>query len=565
MKKLLFLTALVLFLGLFTFSSPVKIQTARLVAKNLYFERANIEGKADYGSINFSEEFIIDRNGVPMYYVLNVSDHRGWVAVSADDRTVPVICYALEGSFGEVPVPENFTFWMKNYENQIAFAIEKNIPQPAKSADLWMYYCNPNFELAKNTLAVSPLLGSIAWDQGCYYNAQCPVDGSGDCNHVWTGCIATAMAQIMKYHAYPTHGYLSHSYTHATYGTLSANFGTATYGWASMPNSVTSSNTEVAEIMKHCGVSVDMNYDVSGSGAYCSDVEYALKTYFIYAASYAIKGAYSDADWNALLKGDLDLSRPILYAGQDPSGGHAFVCDGYQGSSNDYFHFNWGWSGYYNSYNYLDNLIPGGNSSNGNFSTSQEAIIHIYPNPATTPAADFTANQTNININSYINITDQSTNTPLVWSWTVTPSAGTSFIIGTTSSSQNPRIRFTIAGQYTISLTASNSAGSDAETKTNYITVTSGIGMDDITAISAIKVYPNPVSSMLYIETGLLNPADIEITLSNIVGSNINRSGILSSEPGRIIINVSSLPQGLYYVKISYRDGSVIKKVTVIK
>jgi hypothetical protein len=89
----------------------------------------------------------------------------------------------------------------------------------------------------------------------------------------------------MKYHSYPTTGSGSHSYSHPVYGTLSANFGATTYNWASMPNSLSDYDSDVANLLYHVGVSVDMDYAPDGSGAYPSSAAYALKTYFKYSDS----------------------------------------------------------------------------------------------------------------------------------------------------------------------------------------------------------------------------------------------------------------------------------------
>ena len=154
------------------------------------------------------------------------------------------------------------------------------------------------------------------------------------------------MAQIMKFWNYPETGSGFHSYNHPAYGTLSANFGSTTYQWSLMPNVVSSSNSAVATLMYHCGVSVNMVYDIAakgGSSAQTLDVAAALKTYFGYSST--VEGKYrkdyTDAQWIDLLKTELNAGRPVQYAGTGSSGGHSFVCDGY--NSNDFFHMNWGW------------------------------------------------------------------------------------------------------------------------------------------------------------------------------------------------------------------------------
>ena len=134
----------------------------------------------------------------------------------------------------------------------------------------------------------------------------------------------------------------------------------------------------MARLLYHAGVSVDMNYGPTASGAHISDAAYALKTYFKYSdlLSFVWKSDYSTDDWTALLREEIDNNRPVLYRGYDveAEGGHAFVCDGYSGA--DYFHFNWGWYGSYkDEYFYLNDLTP----SSHNYSYSQAAVIGIRP------------------------------------------------------------------------------------------------------------------------------------------------------------------------------------------
>ncbi len=206
---------------------------------------------------------------------------------------------------------------------------------------------------------VDPLLSTL-WNQGTYYNQLCPTDPNGPGGHVWAGCVATAMGQVMKYHDHPDQGTGSHSYYAAGYGTQSANFGVTTYEWSSMPNQINSNNLPIATLLYHLGVSVDMQYSPNGSGAYSSDARDALVDYFSYSPNAQLlpKNSFPIETFIYKLQNELNLNRPVYYSGSGSGGGHAFVCDGYQGD--DYFHFNWGWSGYGDGYFYLNNLNPGG-------------------------------------------------------------------------------------------------------------------------------------------------------------------------------------------------------------
>ncbi len=382
MKKLFFCLLIAICVIDCVRSAPVDPGIARLVAKNMYYEKVNIHQKVDYNDIQISDEFKILQDNITLYYVFNVSGQKGWVTVSADNATIPVLSYSFEGAYGASDAPENFVYWMSEYRRIMLAVINAGVPQSPEAADLWAYYTQNDFQLAKSNSSVAPLLGSIAWGQGCYYNELCPADTNGYCGHTLTGCLATAMAMIMKYHEFPLHGTGSKSFNSATYGLLSANFANATYNWDAMPDTAISSNPNIAQLMSHCGVAVQMNYSIYGSGSYVIDAEAAFKSYFSYKSLHTYKSAYTDADWKALIIDNLDKKQPILYAGQSSNGGHAFVLDGYQGSNYDYYHFNWGWDGAYNSYNYISCLVPGNTPIMGNFVADQEAVLNITPDRA---------------------------------------------------------------------------------------------------------------------------------------------------------------------------------------
>ena len=188
----------------------------------------------------------------------------------------------------------------------------------------------------------------------------------------------------------------SHSYNHPTYGTQSADFSSTTYDWSAMPNSVSSSSSSaakaaIAELSYHCGVSVDMDYSPSGSGASTADARDALVNYFRYksTALYRSRSYYTTSAWTTLLTGELDNGRPVMYRGslQNGSGGHAFIVDGYTGT--DYFHMNFGWGGYLNGYFYLNDITPGTN----NFNYLQAMITGIEPLANTAPTLAAPVNQ----------------------------------------------------------------------------------------------------------------------------------------------------------------------------
>ena len=305
-------------------------------------------------------------------YIYNIGD-LGFVIIAGNTVLPPVLGWSDQGNFPSLEgAPENFTSWIAHYSAMIDFAVANDIQPETKVQRQWDDAAQGIFG-TRNATTVDPLV-STHWNQDCYYNEYCPATGGwwwgGPCGHCYAGCVATAMAQVMKYWDYPETGFGSHIYVHNEYGEQSANFGATTYHWSQMPNEIWSHNDAVATLLYHCGVSVNMNYGPDGSGAQSADVETALRSYFGYCgAKYRMKSNYQEEAWIAMLKADLDQSHPIYYSGANGDSGHAFVCDGYD--SSDLMHFNFGWSGsgdaYYSTYDV-----------NG-FNQGQAVVNNIFP------------------------------------------------------------------------------------------------------------------------------------------------------------------------------------------
>ena len=384
MKKYLLFSFLLLTV-LFSQSKPVPVATAKLVAKNFFQTTASGASGIPSFALAYTRYLAapantLDSAGHVLYYIFNAVNGDGFVIVSGDDVVTPILGYSPGHRFEETNIPPAFEKWMENDAEQIAAAILNQFEPGQEITARWNDLLSGKYQPGSRN-AVNPLL-TTTWNQSPYYNALCP-GGSV------TGCVATAMAQIMKYWNYPTTGSGFHSYNHQVYGTLSANFGSTTYNWGAMPNNVTSSNTAVATLMFQCGVSVDMNYSPTESGAWviaadnpvCAENSY--KTYFGYNPA-TIQGLrrsnYTDVAWKNLLKNDLNNNRPIQYAGFGTGGGHTFVCDGYD--ANDFFHMNWGWAGQDNGFFDLDALNPGTVGTGGGaggYNSGQEAVIGIAP------------------------------------------------------------------------------------------------------------------------------------------------------------------------------------------
>jgi len=387
------LAAIIAFLSIFlnpsaVFARQVNVDTAKQVASNFMFAKS----RSRFSIASLKTAHIEKEQTESLYYVFNFP-LGGWAIISADDVAHPLIAFSTEGSYSEDDSrPVQFDEWMQNIRTDIRDAVARKAAPQAKVSSNWSRLSVASDQFAPPSLdyaILGPLLTS-EWDQGTNYNALCPVDAAGPGGHVWAGCVATAMAQVMKYHNYPSVGVGSHTYT-SNYGLESADFGSTEYDWAAMQlPKLTSSNMAVATLLYHAGVAVDMDYSSSGSGAYVGDAATALKSYFKYAdsVSHISRANYTDLQWRNLLLTEINNSRPVIYRGYGAAGGHAFVCDGYNNDiADDYFHFNWGWSGYYNGYFYLNALTPGSYS----FTDDQGAIVGIAP--TTDPALEYPYSQ----------------------------------------------------------------------------------------------------------------------------------------------------------------------------
>lgn len=388
--------ALLMSCSLGAFANPVSVQTAQKVAENFIAKKISASAGLN---VQLTKTYTANgTSGQSSFYIFDVNNGTGFVIVSGEDAVTPILGYSSEARFPAQVTNNEVSYWMDGYNEQISTVIDHHVAASASvTADWNKLLDGKELDQAKGT-TVSPLVVT-KWDQGDDYATLCPTNTP-------TGCVATAMAQIMKFWNYPDQGVGNHSYTAPApvSATLSADFGATTYHWADMPIELTASSTTsqkqaIATLMSHVGISVNMSYDFAsngGSGSFvissqspvqnCS--EYALKTYFKYSTD--IKGtprsqyANNDAGWLKLLQDELEAGRPILYTGFGSAGGHAFVFDGYDQLNR--FHINWGWGGMSNGYFVVDNLAPpalGIGGGGGNFNNGQQALTKIIPNNIT--------------------------------------------------------------------------------------------------------------------------------------------------------------------------------------
>jgi len=414
MKKFFILTLAVMF-TISLFAKKVDIENAKNIAKNHYvLTYENTMGKTiEYPTI--MESFSLAKENETILYIFNFAN--GFSIVAADDAVIPVLGYSFEGKYNSEDQPPALIELMEHYKDQINYAIKNRLKSSEETRSQWSYYSNmenanrdSDCEIWPKYLIKNPMLSTI-WDQKCYYNDKCPYDDYivnqfCCCSHVYTGCVALAMAQIMKYWDYPVSGTGSHQYNDGAaipeaYGIQSADFGNTIYNWSEMPDDLTnggpvtdgprSTSNEidaVSTLIYHCGVSVEMDYGYSGSYISSEDtykVVNSYENYFNYASSAELKDKsnYTESSWESLLRNNLSYNKPIYYQGQNNNGiGHAFVLDGYTKMYTEFltyyavFHVNWGWDdGEYNGYFYLSDLTP----DEHNFNYYHEAVVGITP------------------------------------------------------------------------------------------------------------------------------------------------------------------------------------------
>ena len=358
MKKLTFII-ISLFISLISFAGEVTeqeaLQKAQKFMQGRSFKQRNLRRASAFQDKPF--------------YVFNADGKNGFVIVSADDRTIPILGYADKGNLDVDKLPTNVKTWLEDYARQIlALGGASIITTPRR-------VIGP---------PVKPLL-TCHWDQGRPYNNLCPGDDAWEENCP-TGCVATAMAQVMYYYKWPQGETAPmRSWYNPT--------PTTTFKWDLMKDEYNYSDIgeaadAVAELMIFCGAAVEMSYSRWESTASVEATD--MIKYFGYstAAKTVRRRSYSTEEWEGIIYNELKNARPVLYDGQSGSngysysGGHEFVVDGYDDKG--LFHVNWGWGGQSDGYFALSILNPydkgtGGGSSENGFSIIQEAIIGLQP------------------------------------------------------------------------------------------------------------------------------------------------------------------------------------------
>jgi hypothetical protein len=403
MKK--FFVILSLFVATTVLAGPVSKEQARQLAADFVKTRpaaaaskaaGGIAQQADALSLVTLSQNRQEAMSAP-FYIFNIGERQGFIIISGDDRTASVLGYSDEGCIDPERMPENLRYWLDDYAQQLKTLAQMDDTQAQNCLRA------PSRAAVKTRNSIAPLI-TTKWDQATPYWNECPQfmnsdDEADGYELAYTGCVATAMSQIMYFYKQPAQTLAEIPAYTFTYGDGNYNYVTVnmdalpvtTFDWAHMRETYTGAEPEaytaaVAHLMYYVGCSVKMQYGRNSSGAYTDDIPKGF-AYFGYGSKIAFRNDYTQQTWEDLVYSELDAGRPMIYNGTAGSGGgHSFICDGFE--YGDYFHINWGWGGMGNGFFQLSILNPsasgiGGSSSSEGYNMKQNIIYNIIPGTAT--------------------------------------------------------------------------------------------------------------------------------------------------------------------------------------
>ena len=315
---------------------------------------------------------VVDNTEVAPYYIFNAEDNGGFVIVSGEEKTEEILGYSDTDCLDMENMPNNVRLWLEDY----AKAIEQAQQREGAIRKV---------EMSDDKKTVAPLL-KTQWNQYAPYNERCPLIGGERCV---TGCVATAVAQIMRYYKYPASSKATFQYRTRTNKLTMKALPATDFAWNKMLKTYNGNYTQeeanaVATLMLYCGCALSMDYAVDGSGADATPVCDAMEYFFGYddGIKKVYRNNYNAKTWEELIYNELAKGYPVFYSGStNENSGHAFVCDGYD---KGFFHINWGWGGYCDGHFKLSVLYPYADSYDdteheGGYASGQMAVINIVP------------------------------------------------------------------------------------------------------------------------------------------------------------------------------------------
>lgn len=376
----------------------VTVEQAKSLATNFFKSSAQTRSTSSSPQIQLiwnGEDASTRSTGTePAFYVFNRTDQKGFIIVSGDDITMPVLGYSFKNEFKSEEMPINLKDWLKSVREQINDARKRNVKPSEKTRQIWN-------NASSSIGTVERQLETAKWNQSSPYDFYCPtVNG----RKAVTGCVATALAIVMRYHQWPDKGDGTlPSYQYEVNGIMRTQQGhklEKAYNWSNMRlnyeeytnNYNQPGAKDVAQLIYDCGVMSEATYTSEATGAITKDAIRGLFTYMKYRkdVQFLNRDWYTDAQWNSMLRQEIKTNGPVLFSGRSPEGGHLFVLDGY--TSNGYFGVNWGWGGSANGYFLVSDLNPyetGIGGSGGGFNEYQSAAFGLKKADGDSETKDF--------------------------------------------------------------------------------------------------------------------------------------------------------------------------------
>ena len=374
MRKKAILT-ITLGIAAFTAALADRIPENKAVAIAHDFVNRSIKSKA-MRNIRTDEKITV-ASKTDGHYVLNIGNGNGFVVVAGNDIAKNIILgYSDNGKFNSDSIPENMKWWLGEYDRQIAYMKNNSELFLHSTPTETKYTKAENQDEEQDNIfsyeEISPLLSS-KWGQREPYNDQCPIKDNEKCP---SGCVATALGQIMRYQKWPEHGFGSRN---------GLDFNNITFDWDNMldmyeADSPQPTKDAVSTLMMALGKAMDMNYSPTGSGTNNDNALYAMKNYFGYSLVQQVgKQDLATASWDKYIYNELQHNRPVYYTGATVlREGHAFVCDGFR---DGFFHINWGWNGMADGYfktTAMDPPVQGIGGGSGGFNSNQAIFTNIF-------------------------------------------------------------------------------------------------------------------------------------------------------------------------------------------
>ncbi len=550
-------------------AAVVPADVAAEKAKEMLSHRCGSEFKGGKSQVE-----TVMRGDKPAYYIVRF-EQGGWAMMSAEDTTEPLLGYS---SNGEIPaidqLPSTITDWFDGYVNQIEGA--RKISSLARH---YRWDNDNNMVTRAEADRIAPLI-KVKWNQTAPYNKYCPTNEYGQ---AVVGCVAVGMAQALSVVRFPLRGTGTKSYTDtkdpmydydSAYGPISVNFDKEPdYNWDAMLASPQNDN-EVARLLFHCGVIVEMNYGHGASGTMTDYVAEAFQQYYGFPESCVVlaRRDYSESQWNAKMIEELKRGRAIIYAGQNSEAGHCFNVDGYDGEN--MFHVNWGWGGMSDSWFLLNNLTPANQGTGGSasgYNEHQRAVVGVAP-LAETPY-DIRLSTTRVGIGwpagTYVaDVTVLSDVTDAEYDFEL---RGDKKVVGTGYMEAKYEVRdgrlYTTAeikntsAYKMVAIKATNKNSGHSFEKEFRLNLEENIepsipGAIDEVLADELKLYPVPATDVLTIEA----PAEGEYAIFNVAGMLMQQGELVETVS---TLDISALSKGSYILRYSTAKGVAMKSFIV--